>query len=69
MLGASAEIVIADTVARGVGDAGGDVAWSLLRAAAMDPAAPAGGRGGRDDVVDYMTHGYVPNAQRRARSA
>ena len=62
MLGASAEIVIADTVARGIADAGGDVAWPMLRAAAMDPAAPATERGGRNDVVDYMTHGYVSNA-------
>lgn len=60
MLGASAEIVIADTVARGVTDAGADLAWPTLRAAAMDPAAPAGLRGGRGDVVAYMQYGYVP---------
>ena len=48
MLGASAEIVIADAVARGVRC--GESAWPMMRAAAMDPTPPS--RGGRDDVVD-----------------
>jgi predicted alpha-1,2-mannosidase len=60
MLGASSEIVIADAAARGITDTGADIAWPRLRAAAMDVATPAGGRGGRGDVVDYMTLGYVP---------
>ncbi len=60
MLGASAEIAVADAVARGVADAGGDVAYPLLRDAAMDATAPAGGRGGRDSVAPYLTLGYVP---------
>ncbi len=60
MLGASAEIAIADAVVRGVPDAGGAQAWPVLRAAAMDPVAPPGGRGGRGDVVAYMQYGYVP---------
>jgi predicted alpha-1,2-mannosidase len=60
MLGASAEIVIADAVARGITDAGAELAWPTLRAAAMDPAADAGIRGGRGDVVSYMQYGYVP---------
>jgi len=60
MLGASSEIVIADAVARGVPDAGGELAWATLRAAAMDPVAPAGGRGGRSDVEAYMAYGFVP---------
>ena len=68
MLGASAEIIIADAVARGVPDAGGDLAWVRLRAAAMDPVAPAGGRGGRSDVEAYMTYGYVPRTSGRSVS-
>ena len=68
MLGASAEVTIADAVARGVPDAGGDVAYPMLRAAAMDTTTPAGGRGGRNDVVDYMTYGYVPAPDGRSVS-
>ena len=62
MLGASAEIILADATARGVADAGGDLAYPQLRAAAMDPDAPAASRGGRSDVVPYMTYGYVPRS-------
>ena len=68
MLGASAEIVVADAVMRGVPDAGGAEAWPMLRAAAMDPAAPAASRGGRDNVVTYMQYGYVPASVGRSAS-
>jgi len=68
MLGASAEIVIADAVARGVPDAGGELAWAKLRAAAMDPVAPPGGRGGRSDVEAYMAYGFVPRTYDRSVS-
>ena len=68
MLGASAEIVIADTVARGITDVAADLAWPTLRAAAMDPAAPASIRGGRGDVVAYMQYGYVPLTAGRSAS-
>ncbi len=68
MLGASAEIVIADAVARGISGTGAEIAWPRLRAAAMDLAAPPGGRGGRGDVVDYMTYGYVPLTAGRSAS-
>lgn len=68
MLGASAEIVIADAVARDVLDIGADEAWPILRAAAMDPTAPAGGRGGREHVEPYMQHGYVPATVGRSAS-
>ena len=61
MIGASAEIVIADAVTRGVADVGGDLAWDRLRAAAMDPLTPAGGRGGRGNVEAYMQYGFVPS--------
>ncbi len=60
MLGASSEIVIADAVMRGVLDTGADIAWPRLRAAAMEVATPLGGRGGRDDILDYLQLGYVP---------
>ena len=68
MLGASSEIVIADAVARGAMNTGADVAWTRLRAAAMDVTEPAGGRGGRGDVVDYMQLGYVPRTAGRSVS-
>ncbi|MFT3694818.1 MAG: GH92 family glycosyl hydrolase [Kofleriaceae bacterium] len=68
MLGASAEVAIADAVARGVPDPGGDQAWATLRAAAMDPNAPAANRGGRDHVVEYMQYGYVPDTVDRSVS-
>jgi predicted alpha-1,2-mannosidase len=68
MLGASAEIAIADAVMRGVPDAGGATAWPTLRAAAMDATAPPAGRGGRSDVESYMQYGYVPNTTGRSVS-
>ena len=68
MLGASAEIAIADAVMRGVAGTGAEQAWPLLRAAAMDPVAPAAGRGGRNDVDEYMQYGYVPRTANRSVS-
>lgn len=68
MLGASAEIVIADAVLRGVTGTGAELGWPRLRAAAMDPTTPAGGRGGRNDVELYMQHGYVPRTAGRSVS-
>ena len=68
MLGASAEIAIADAVLRGVPDTGAELAWPLLRAAAMDPVAPPAGRGGRNDVDLYMQYGYVPTTRGRSVS-
>ena len=60
MLGASAEIAIADTIARGVPN-GVDAAtaWPLLKGEALDVTAPPTGRGERDAVDDYIAHGYV----------
>lgn len=68
MLGASAEIAIADAVLRGIEDTGADIAWPLLRAAAMDPVPPPAGRAGRNDVDLYMQLGYVPNSRGRSVS-
>jgi predicted alpha-1,2-mannosidase len=66
MLGASAEIVYADAVARGVAGVDASAAYPMLRAAAMDQNVAA--RGGRDDVVDYMKYGYVPSSDGRSVS-
>ena len=41
MLGASAEIAIADAALRGVPGVEAERAWPLLRAIAMDPAYPS----------------------------
>lgn len=60
MIGASAEIVVADAYIKGVTDFDAEGAYSILRAAAMDSIAPPGGRGGRNHVESYMTFGYVP---------
>ena len=61
MIGASAEIVLADAYLKGVTGFDAEGAYQILRAAAMDTTAPPGGRGGRDQVVPYMMHGYVPS--------
>lgn len=66
MLGASAEIVYADAVARGVPDVDPNAAYPMLRAAAMDPGIAK--RGGRDDVEAYMQYGYVPSTFGRSAS-
>jgi putative alpha-1,2-mannosidase len=68
MVGASADVTIADAVARGVAGAGGELGWPLLRAAAMDPTAPPGGRGARTDVESYMQYGYIPSTIGRSVS-
>lgn len=68
MLGASAEIALADAVVRGVPDTGAEIAWPLMRAAAMDPVAPPAGRAGRNDVDVYMQYGYVPATRGRSVS-
>ncbi|MDQ3295306.1 MAG: GH92 family glycosyl hydrolase [Myxococcota bacterium] len=68
MLGASAEIAIADAVLRGVPGVEAERAWPGLRAAAMDATAPAAGRGGRDRVESYMQYGYVPVTEGRSVS-
>ncbi|MBA3391000.1 MAG: glycoside hydrolase family 92 protein [Deltaproteobacteria bacterium] len=68
MLGASAEIAIADAVLRGVPGVEAERAWPGRRAAAMDATAPAAGRGGRDRVESYMQYGYVPVTEGRSVS-
>src|SRR4029077_14933788 len=60
MIGSSAEIVLGDAHAKGLRAFDAEGAYAMLRAAAMDPTAPPGGRGGRDHVEAYMATGYVP---------
>jgi predicted alpha-1,2-mannosidase len=68
MLGSSAEIVVADAYVKGITGFDAEGAYQILRAAAMDPTAPPGGRGGRDAVVPYLTLGYVPSSEGRSVS-
>jgi predicted alpha-1,2-mannosidase len=60
MIGASAEVVLADAVVKGVGGFDAEGAYEILRSAAMDTTDPPGGRGGRNNVGPYMQLGYVP---------
>src|SRR5262249_25625832 len=60
MIASSAEVVVADAWVKGVTGFDGEGAYQVLRAAAMDPTAPPGGRGGREHVEAYMKYGYVP---------
>lgn len=63
MIGASAEVVLADAYVKGIRDFDAAWAFSTMRAAAMDSADPPGGRGGRSDVASYMQLGYVPGTR------
>lgn len=60
MIGASAEVVLADAYARGITGFDAESAYQILRAAALGMTAPAAGRGGRNNVLPYMQLGYVP---------
>lgn len=61
MLGAGAEVVIADAYLKGVRGFDARATYGRLRAAALAPTAPAGGRGGRGPGFDrYASLGYVP---------
>jgi predicted alpha-1,2-mannosidase len=62
MIGAPAELVVADAYLKGHTAFDAEAAYQILRAAALDPVAPMGGRGGRNSVEDYMRYGYVPAA-------
>lgn len=60
MLGASADVVVADAFIKGITDVDIEGAYAILRAAALDEVDPPGGRGGRQWAVPYNTFGYVP---------
>jgi predicted alpha-1,2-mannosidase len=68
MIGASAEVVIADAYVKGLRGFDAEGAYQTMRAAAMDTATPQGGRGGMDQVVPYMQLGYVPAVTNSASS-
>ncbi len=59
MIGDSAEIVLADAYLKGIRGFDAAAAYSMLRAAALDPN-PNIVRGGRGDSIEYMSLGYVP---------
>jgi predicted alpha-1,2-mannosidase len=59
MIGASAEVVIADAYVKGVTNFDAAAAYDLLRAPALDPSAPVASLGGRDQVGQYDSYGYV----------
>jgi putative alpha-1,2-mannosidase len=61
MVGASAEVVVADAVVKGAAGAlDAEDAYRILRAAALDEAAPPGGRGGRREIESYLATGWLP---------
>ena len=60
MIGASAEVVVADAYVKGIRGFDAEGAYQTMRAAAMSTTQPPGGWGGRDQVVPYMQYGYVP---------
>jgi predicted alpha-1,2-mannosidase len=68
MIGASAEVVLADAYVKGVRDFDAEGAYQAMRAAAMDTTDPPHGRGGRGAVVPYMQLGYVPASNGSAAS-
>ena len=60
MIGASAEVILADAYVKGIRGFDAEGAYQIMRAAAMGTTDPPSGRGGRDQVVPYMQEGYVP---------
>jgi predicted alpha-1,2-mannosidase len=54
MIGASAEVVVADAYVKGVPGFDAEAAYEILAAAALGATEPTGGRGGRNNVVPYM---------------
>ncbi len=70
MIGAPAEVTVADALARGAIDTD-DVraVYAVMRAAALDEAAPVAGRGGRGDVDAYDRLGFVPTTRRASVSS
>jgi len=60
MIGASAEVVIADAYVKGIQGFDAETAYGILSAATLSTTDPPGGRGGMNNVVPYMQLGYVP---------
>lgn len=68
MVGASADIVIADTYIKGIKDFDVEAAYKAMRRQAMGPTPPGSLYGGRGHITDYMKHGFIP-ADNRSGSA
>jgi len=62
MIGASAEVVVADAYVKGVPGFDAEAAYAILSAASLGTAEPTGGRGGMNNVIPYMQLGYVPGS-------
>jgi predicted alpha-1,2-mannosidase len=60
MVGESATIVIADSVAKGLTDFDVRAAYDSLRETADGPTPPGARYGGRGNVADYLALGYIP---------
>ena len=60
MIGAAADVIIADAYLRGITQFDAAAVYQRLRDAALEAKLPAGeGRGGRDFFEDYSASGYV----------
>ncbi|HAA56184.1 MAG TPA: sugar hydrolase [Myxococcales bacterium] len=59
MVGASADIVIADTYIKGVRDFDAEAAYKAMTFLAMNPTPPGAKYGGRRDIEHYASKGYV----------
>lgn len=68
MVGASADIVIADSYLKGIQDFDVEEAYKAMRRLAMGPPKPGSRYGGRSRIKDYVKLGYVP-ADKRSGSA
>lgn len=63
MIGAPAELVLADAYLKGIRGFDAEAGYQILRAAALDPTAPKAGRGGRNHGEEYLRLGYVPTSE------
>ena len=68
MVGASADIVIADTYIKGIKDFDVEAAYQGMRRLAMGPPTSGSKYGGRSQIENYVKLGYVP-ADKRSGSA
>jgi len=59
MIGASAEVVLADAYVKGLRGFDAEGAYQFMRVAALNPD-PSTRRGGRSESQEYLTLGYVP---------
>lgn len=61
MVGESAAIVFADSLAKGLTDFDLRAAYDSMRETAMGPTPPGSRYGGRGSIGDYLTLGYIPD--------